>query len=80
MRFQKKGEKFHLLLSCECALKGRGKEEIPDQRLEESKRKEKFPIKDQRKAKEKEKKFLIKDQKNAKAKYTKSSLDQTMSE
>jgi len=45
--------------------KAKEKEKIPDQRLEESKRKRK--------------KFSIKDRKKAKEKYIERSLDQTMS-
>ena len=45
--------------------KAKEKEKIPDQRLEENKKKKKFPIKDRKKAKEK---------------YTERPLDQTMCE
>ena len=46
-------KKFHLLLSCECASKSKGKRENFQSKIGGKKKKKKFPIKDQKKAKEK---------------------------
>ena len=54
---------------------------VPDQRLEETKRKEKKKVPDQRYEENKRKrKFPIKDRKKTKRNYTERSLDQTVCE